>query len=417
MGSITIEEVDIAQGRETPFTSQHYQSFSPAEHSKLRHAVPVADEEKNTYLNASFQPPMNLRVKNALDQFLNQATTHAHPKPIWQQTTSESRIKLATYLNVPEHSLAFTRDTTEGLNLFQRSLQFTPGDNVVLLDVEHPNHVYGWLGLVDAGLEVRLVPTGTDTYADADTFQPLVDNRTIAIGLSSIMFHSGQMNNVGDICSRFRPRGIHVLVDLTQHVGVAQLDLTAWNVSAAAFGCHKGLGCPSGLGALYISPDVLPLLRPTPPIVGAGAIANLRADLIANPEVQYHKTSQRYEHLNLSLIGVAALKASLDFLVDDVGIDRVESHLRALGRELALRCKTLGVEVVGSSYADRRAPHLYVLKLLHPDWQSHLRQDHIYVSHYRLGIRVSFGFYNNADDVAELVRSIERGLQKGIPRE
>lgn len=287
-----------------------------------------------------------------------------------------------------------TRDTTEGLNTFQRSLEWQPGANVVVLDTERPNHVYGWLGLVEQRLEVRHIAVGQSTFADASTFAPYVDERTVAIGLSSVMFHNGHMNDVRDICDRFRPKGVEVLVDITQHVGVAPIDLRAWNVSAAAFGCHKGLGCPTGLGMLYINPSTLPSPKRTPPMAGAGAIANLPSTLLADPIVEYHATSQPYEHLNICLVAKTALSASLDLLLHDVGISRVENHLRALGLDLTSRCKSIGVDVVGSSIAEHRAPHLYVLKLKDPGWKEWFEAEKVYVSHYRDVVRVSPGLYN-----------------------
>ncbi|KAK4871120.1 hypothetical protein LT330_000357 [Penicillium expansum] len=395
-------------------------SFSPSaknDISKYRTLVPAVTREDVHYLNASFQPVMNLRVRAAIDNFLDQAVGTPDPKSGWQSIAQEAQGSLASYLNVPKDSLTFTRDTTEGLNLFQRSIPFQPGSNVVLLEGEHPNHVYGWLGLIEQGLEVRRIDTKDETYADANTFVPFVDENTIAIGLSSIMFHNGQMNNVQDICARFRPQGVHVLVDMTQHVGVSPINLTEWDVSAAAFGCHKGLGCPSGLGALYINPSVLSSLKKTPPITGAGSISNIPSNLIADSNVQYHSSTQRYSHLNISLIGAVSLNASLGLLCDEIGMKRIEAHLRALGRELALALTPLGVRIVGSKSADERAPHLYVLALLHPDWATHFRAEGIYVSHYRCGTRVSFGFYNNVADVRVLGDSIRRGLEKGIPCE
>ena len=85
----------------------------------------------------------------------------------------------------------------------------------------------------------------------------------------------------------------------------------------------------------------------------------MSASLIANPDVQYHSSTQRYGYLNLSLISACALSASLKLLVEEIGIQRVEGHLRSLGRELAIQLKPLGVKIVGSERADRRAPHLY----------------------------------------------------------
>lgn len=366
-------------------------------------------------LNASFQPPMNLRVKAALETWLDQAVNDPHPKPEWQKTTVKARESLARYLNVESTSIVFTRDTTEGLNLFQRSVKWQVGDNIIILDTEHPNHAYGWLALAEQGLEVRQIPAGSQGFADASTFAPYTDDRTVAIGLSSVMFHNGQLNDVKNISAQSRPRGIHVLVDATQQVGVMPIDLKDSNPSAVAFGCHKGLDCPSGLGALYIDPKVLPLLKPTPPIVGAGAIANLPGTLLANADVVYHAAAQRYEHLNLSLVGTTALQASLSFLAGELGMAEIEQHLRSLGQILVQACERAGVEVLGSKIASRRAPQLYVLKLMDERWQKHFQDDKIWVSHYRDGVRVSLGWFNEINDIKVLAQSIEKGMKAGIP--
>lgn len=368
------------------------------------------------YCNASYQPPMNLVVKQALDNYLDEATHHPHPKPKWQALTEKTRALTGQYINAAPDSIAFTNDTTEALNMFQRSIHFTKGDNVVMLDTEHPNQAYGWLALRDLGLEVRQVPTHGAVYADASTFAPFVNERTKAIGLSSIMFHSGQKNNVRDICARFRPKSIHILVDMTQEVGTGPVDVQRDGVSAAAFSFHKALGCPTGLAVLYIDPDVLDELKPTPPIVGAGAVANLRSDLIASDgETKYHHSTLRYQHLNLSLVSIHAAHAALNLLMYDMTPAGLEAHLRSLGRKLRAECEKLGIAVVGEIDESKRAPHLYILALLDPAWQAHFETHSVYVSCYRLGVRISFGFYNSTGDVDALVDILKKGLDAGIP--
>lgn len=383
---------------------------------KYRKLVPALASDI-VYCNASYQPPMNLLVKQALDNYLDDAIHKPNPKPEWQAMTERTRALVGQYINAEPESIAFTNDTTEGLNLFQRSLRLARGDNVVMLDTEHPNQAYGWLALRDVGLEVRQVPTqGARLHADASTFAPFVDEHTKAIGLSSIMFHSGQKNDVGDICAHFRPRGIHVLVDMTQEVGTGPVDVRACGLSAAAFSLHKALGCPTGLGALYVDPGVLDDLKPAPPVVGAGAVANLRPDLIATSgETKYHHSTRRYEHLNLSFISIHAANAALRLLLHDMTPAGLEAHLRCLGRRLRAGCEKLGIALVGEADESRRAPHLYVLALLDPAWQGHFERRSVYVSCYRLGVRVSFGFYNTTEDVDALVAVLKKGLDAGIP--
>lgn len=382
---------------------------------KYRRLVPLVTSGL-VYLNASLQPPMNMVVKQALDNYLREALYKPNPKGAWQALTESTKTLLGQYINAAPDSIAFTRDTTEGLNLFQRSLVFAKGDNVVMLDTEHPNQAYGWLALRNLGLEVRQVPTQHALYADAATFTPFVDNRTKAIGLSSIMFHSGQKNNVEDVCAHYRPRGIEILVDMTQEVGTGPVDVQGIGVSAAAFSFHKALGCPTGLGALYVDPSVLHKLKCTPPIVGAGAVANLPSDLIATGgEIEFHRSTRRYEHLNLSLVSVHALSAALKLLMYDMTPASLQTHLRSLGRKLRSECEKLGVKVIGETDESRRAPHLYVLNLLDAAWPDHFEKHSVYVSCYRLGIRISFGFYNTLGDVDQFVGVLKIGLDLGIP--
>lgn len=405
------------------FTKTAPRLSSEADFSTFRLLVPLVADDKITYVNASYQPPSNLIIHDAIARFTFEALYHTDPKSQWQSAVEESRELVGRYINADSSSVAFTRDTTEALGCFIRSLSFDPGDNVVVLDTEHPNHVYGWMALRGAGLEVRQVPTipeaertGNVTAADAATFAPYVDGRTRAIGLSSIMFHSGQWNDVADICKTFRPRGIHVLADLTQQVGFAEVDVRALGVSAAAFSLHKGLNCPTGFAVLFVDPEVIRDTDPTPPIVGYGAVSNVRADLLVPPEdLVYHPSARRYEHLNLNLVGAAAAKAFLTCYLDFMGPKRVQEHLYRLGDVLREECDGLGVKIVGPSARKEHAPHLYVLDLHDPRWMHLFKENGIIVKPYRLGIRVSFGFYNNTSDVKRVATVLKAGVDRGLP--
>ncbi|KAF3765294.1 hypothetical protein M406DRAFT_338785 [Cryphonectria parasitica EP155] len=388
-----------------------------------RRLVPLVSQPDVVYLNSSFAPPSNLIVHEALAKYSHESLHDPHPKPGWQAAAEDARVLLAKYINATPSSIAFTRDTTEALGNFIRSVSFQPGDNVVILDTEHPNHAYGWMALRGAGLEVRQVltadealRTGRVTAATAETFAPFVDKRTRAIGLSSIMFHSGQKNDVASICAAFRPRGIHVLADLTQQVGFAAVDVQALGVSAAAFSLHKGLHCPTGIACMYVDADVLKALDPVPPVVGYGAVSNARSDLLVpNDPIVFHPSAKRFEHLNLCLIGTSAAKAYLSFYLDYLDPSDVEEYLYSLGDKLRIECKKLGIRIVGPSDREGHAPHLYVLDLLDGAWALHLNGCGIHVTAYRLGVRVSLGFYNNVIDIERLAGALKMGLDKGIP--
>ncbi|OTA65966.1 PLP-dependent transferase [Hypoxylon sp. EC38] len=392
-----------------------------------RRLVPLVSQNEDViFLNAASAPPSNLIVHEAITRYSAEALYEPYPYTKWRKTREEARLLIARCINAetPE-TIAFTRDTTEGLGGFIRAMPFQPGDNVVVVDSEHPNQVYGWLALRAAGLHVRQVPTipdfektGQITAIDAETLRPYVDKHTRAVGISSVSFDSGQLNDVAGICAAFRPRGIHVLADVSQHVGIARLDVQALGVSAAAFTLHKGLNCPTGIGALYISPAAFAQLGdPVPPIVNMAGVRNIREDLVVDGgrKVEWFPDARRFEHQNMSLVGVAAAEAFTRFYLEVLGPEDVEAHLYYLTELLKSECERLGVGVLGPRERSRCAPHICVLDLEPGRWGVHLRgTSGVRFTVNRLGIRVSFGFFNSIDDVKRFIRVLESGVAKGL---
>ncbi|VUC31690.1 unnamed protein product [Clonostachys rosea] len=381
-----------------------------------RRLVPLVLSGTTIHLNAGFMPPSNLIVHQALSQFNNEALNHPSPKPEWKKTVEEARKLVGRYIQTDPSNIAFVRDTTEGLGSFMHGLDFEPGDNVVILDCEHPNQMYGWLSMRDRGLEVRLVPTHSDKpfAANASTFAPYVNDRTRAIGLSSVMFHNGQLNDIADICTTYRPRGIHVLGDLTQQVGFTDINVESLGVSAAAFSLHKGLNTPTGFAVLYVDPKVISAIDPVPPLVSYGGVTTTEDAEVSDATIQFHPNARRYEHTNMSFSSAVCARAFLEFYLDFMGPKNVEKHLYELGDALREVCRDLDIGILGPEERENHSPHLYVLRLHDGRWGSYLRKGGVIVTSLRTGIRVSFGFYNNTTDVRVLGRILAAGIKEGL---
>ncbi|KAJ3539031.1 hypothetical protein NM208_g5650 [Fusarium decemcellulare] len=301
--------------------------------SQYRSVVPLLSNPNVLYLNSTFMPLSNLLVHQALTNFAHEALHNLSPKAAWLSAVKDTRELVARYLKTDSSTISFTRDTSEGLSYFIRSVPLQAGDNVV-----------------------RLVPTiaeaersGKVEAANAATFAPYVDDQTRVIGLSTIMFHSGQWNDVQDICSTYRPRGIHVLADLTQQARFTKVDVRAMGVSAAAFSLHKGLNCPTGFGALYVDQQVLEELNPTPATVTFASLASKRSDFLASEDpIELHNSARRYGHWNQNISASAAARAYLGFYLDTMGPKNVQDYLYRLGDELRKECKELGIQIVGA---------------------------------------------------------------------
>jgi selenocysteine lyase/cysteine desulfurase len=378
----------------------------------VRNEFPVT--KRMLYLDSAHQTPLASSVRAALLDFYTEGHETAGPKPVWLRRAEVTRSRVASMFNADPTEIAFTKDTSEGLNIADNAAPLKAGDNVLLIEGDHPNNAYAWLNLRRKGVEVRLIKLSSEaTVATAETFAPHVDDRTRVISLSHITFHAGQRHDLVSVGRLCKERGIALVVDTMQSVGVVPIDVKAMNISVLAAGTHKGLLVPQGLGILYVRSGLDDF---QPAYLAMSSMANPPADYIARPQDMATRTDAgRFEMGNLNLPDIQALNAAID-LINKVGVENIENHAQSLGDRLIEHLDRLKIRLVGPRERKLRAPHIYVLDLPAAEWSEYFAQNQVRVSPERDGIRVSFGMFNTIEDVDQLAEVIGRRNTEATPR-
>jgi selenocysteine lyase/cysteine desulfurase len=358
------------------------------------------------YLDSAHQTPLANCVRAALLAFLDQGSERGGPKLPWLDCAEQVRERMARFIGAGVDELAYTKNTSEGLNMVANALPLQAGDNVLMIEGDHPNNAYAWLNLARKGVQVRFLELDRPV-ADASVFEPYIDERTRAISLSHVTFHAGQRNDIEGIGRLCRERGLYLVVDAMQSLGVLPVDVKALGISALAAGSHKGLLVPQGLGLLYIDRALEDL---QPAYLAMAGLANPPADLVADPEdLALKPGAGRFEMGNLNLPAIHALDAALE-LIEAVGVQRIEAHVLELGDYLIEQLDKLDIELAGPRARAQRA-HIYVLRLAADEWLPYLAGNKVRVSPERDGLRVSFGMFNTREDVdrlADILRAPRR---------
>src|SRR5262249_23075938 len=157
--------------------------------------------ERIVYLDSGFQTPLARPVKAAIELFLRESFETAGPKSVWLDRVEQTRAKVARFLGASADEIAFTKNTSESMNIAANALPLLAGDNVLMIHGDHPNNAYAFLNLQRKGVEVRFIPM-TDVI-DADSFRPFIDERTRAISMSLVTFHAGHrfdIESIGAMC-------------------------------------------------------------------------------------------------------------------------------------------------------------------------------------------------------------------------
>jgi selenocysteine lyase/cysteine desulfurase len=365
------------------------------------------------YFDSAHQTPLAASVRAAFHDFYNEGYENAGPKPMWLGRVEETRARVAKLLGALPDEIAFTKNTSEGLNIAANAIPFKKGDNVLMVEGDHPNNAYAWLNLRRKGVEIRFIPLKT-AQADAATFASHIDKRTRAISLSHVTFHAGHRHDIGSIGALCQQHGIYLVIDAMQSVGVLPVNAWASGVSMLAAGCHKGLLVPQGLGILYARRTLTEL---EPAYLALAGIADPPGDLIARPDhLVLASGARRFEIGNHNLPGMHALRASLD-LVFSIGVEKIAEHVLDLGDRLISHMDQQNIRIVGPRVRNQRS-HIYVLDLPGKGWLEYFAHNQVRVSPERDGIRISFAMFNTGDEVDQLADIIRRrGLlqSKTIP--
>jgi cysteine desulfurase / selenocysteine lyase len=309
-----------------------------------RDEFPWADQ--TVYLNHASVGPLPERTRRALDAFNRQrAMPFQLPDRDLFAVLAESRRLVAELLSFTPEEIALTVNTGFGLGVVARALPLRPGDVVLLSDREFPANVYPWLRLRELGIEVELVPTTAAGWPDeARLLERLADPRVRVLAVSLVQFSNGYRVDLAALSAATRRTGAYLVVDAIQAVGQIPLDLGRTQVDVLACGGQKWLLSPWGSGFVYVRRELISRL--SPPVTGWMAFEGtddftrlttysdtLRAD------------ARRFELITLPYQDFAGFNASLG-LVRDMGIERIQAHLRRLHEPVLAWAERSGARIV-----------------------------------------------------------------------
>jgi L-cysteine/cystine lyase len=183
-----------------------------------------------------------------LGPFSNQAGLQIY------KTTDQLKQTLALALGFNPSHLALTENTTLGCNIVLWGLDWRSHDRILLTDCEHQGIVAIAQELAARfDLSVDLCPV-MNSPDPLEAINQALTPQTRILVLSHILWNTGQVLPLEAIVTLCHSKGVQVLVDGAQSVGVLPLDLTAIDADYYAFTGHKWWCGPPGLGGLHINP-------------------------------------------------------------------------------------------------------------------------------------------------------------------
>ena len=148
-----------------------------------------------------------------------------------------------------------------------------------------------------------------------------IDERTLLVPISHVLFRSGEIQDVERSCERAHEVGAHVILDAYQSAGIVPLDVTALDVDFAVGGSVKWLCGGPGNGWLYVRPDLADRLEPA----YTGWQAH-ESPFAFEEEMRYAAGAARFLTGTPNVPALYAATAGYD-LIEEIGVERIRAEL------------------------------------------------------------------------------------------
>lgn len=375
---------------------------------------PVLDAERHFYENA------NAAVHRGAHQIAEEAT----------EAYEAARAAVARFVGVSDHELVWVKNATEGINLIAYAFQnatlgrggdaaarfrLTPGDEIVVTELEHHANLVPWQQLAaSTGAVLRWIPVTDEGRLDLAHLD-VITERTRIVAFTHASNVTGAVTDVAPIVARAREVGALTVLDACQSAAHLPVNFTALGVDFAVFSGHKMLG-PTGVGALFGRAE---LLEAMPPVLTGGSMV----EIVTMDQTTFMPPPQRFEAGTQMVAQTVGFHAAVDYLTG-VGMDRLAAHEDQLTEQLLNGMAGIpGVRVLGPLDArDRLAVVAFDVVGVHPHDVGQVLDDAgiaVRVGHHcaqpvhrRLGVhastRASAGVYTSAQDVDDFLAGLHQ---------
>ena len=318
-----------------------------------------------------------------------------------------ARRRVAAFIGGREDEVVFTRGATEAINLVAYS--YPEKGRVLLSTLEHHSNIVPWQL---AGWQVDVCPLTAHGRIDLDAAERMLTPEHTMVAFAHVSNVLGSVLDARRAADLAHSVGARLLLDGCQAVPRMTVDVAALDCDFYAFSGHKLYG-PTGIGALWGRAELLDAM---PPWQGGGSMI----DRVTFEKTTYAPPPQRFEAGTPAIVEAIGLGVACDY-VSALGLEAIHAHearLVAAARE-ALRGMN-DVTLFGPE--DSAGIVSFAIRGVHPhDLGTILDEEDVAIraGHHcaqplmaRLGVdataRASFGLYSDEDDIAALLRGIER---------
>jgi selenocysteine lyase/cysteine desulfurase len=215
-----------------------------------KHLFPTA--QTHCYLDTAAEGLPPQCVFDALNEYWREKSRGTPGRLQHYEVQREAEIAVASLLGAPKDDVVLLSNTSDALNLLAQGIDWNPGDEVVIGDLEFPSNVVVWLRLRALGVRLHVVAS-SDGETRLEDWTPHITQRTRVVAVSQVSYKSGtQIPFLKELSAAAHNAGALFVVDATQTLGRVPVHVEGVDYLVAS--SYKWLLATHGLAVVYCAP-------------------------------------------------------------------------------------------------------------------------------------------------------------------
>ena len=314
----------------------------------------------------------------------------------WLPEVDRAAARIEKIISAPSGTVIMHTNVSSIMAVIASCFDFTPErDKVVYEGLQFPTVSYVWQAEERRGARCEIVPSPDGVRIDADAMCEAIDEHTVAVPMSHVIFSSAYIQDAKKICARARAVGAHVILDCYQSIGTLPLDVVDLGVSFACGGSVKYLCGGPGAGWMYVRPDLVGQFSPRV----TGWFGNEAPFAFTMPAQSYAEGVWRYMGGTPAVAALYQARAG-HTIVGEIGVTRIRAKSLVLTEKIIGWVDELGF-TLNSPRAEAERGGSVVLDFVgSADVARELNRRRFYCDHRPgVGIRIAPHFYTKAEEI------------------
>lgn len=331
----------------------------------------------------------------------------------------ECRYALSQFFNYHKsENVIFTNNITSSINILLNGL-IKPNWHIITTSMDHNSTLRPLLKLKSEidNVEVDIINCNSQGFLEINDFRNAIKENTKLIILSHASNLVGSIQPIKEIGAICKEKGIYFILDSAQTAGILPLDMKELNLNALAFTGHKSLLGPQGIGGFIID-DSLNEICNSVFVGGTGSHSSLLEAPTTLPD--------KFESGTLNIPGIVGLLAGINF-INSEGMHTIrekEDFLCKVALDGLLNMDD--IKIYGTTDIDKRTSTIaFNINNMDPSEVGYILDSefniacrtglhcaplaHKSVGSYPNGsIRVSFGYFNQTEEIKYFLDSINK---------